>query len=501
VPPSSSTTYTANFTTQYYLTTASGAGGTVSPTSGWYNSGTSVQVSATANAGYSFSGFSGALSGTTTPQNVAMSAPASVTATWAPPFTLTITPPLSIAPGGTASFTITAYSSTNNQPIALNWLNPNNSLIGFGCQGFSLTQVGTYLPSTVTPGQAGVIATISMPVNGSMYNLQSSPIFVCDFEVVGSYGGFNSTEQGQLSVTSAPYYSFQQPAAQTSAAPGSATFPLNVSSANGFAGTVNFSATVSPNPCGITVSPVTSVALTSGGSGSTSLFLAVPTACAAQNYTVAISSSSTSSPGNSPLQTAILTVQQGADFTLSISPSPQPVIPGQSTTFNVAVIGTPAFNSAVNLNLGALTAGLSASLSSTTVQPGGSVTLNVATSTSTPTLTLPILITGSGGALSHAASAVMSMTTAGSTITLPPLSLVRGGLQGLAYVNPALGSDTVQSCPLLPLNVGLAILGGANPAIGLTAASTASVVKTSISCATVGGKTIIVPLAGVYKIA
>jgi hypothetical protein len=27
------------------------------------------------------------------------------------------------------------------------------------------------------------------------------------------------------------------------------------------------------------------------------------------------------------------------------------------------------------------------------------------------------------------------------------------------------------------------------------------VVKTSISCATVGGKTIIVPLAGVYKIA
>jgi hypothetical protein len=79
---SSPATYTANFTTQYYLTTAASptGGGTISPASGWYNSGTVVSVSATANSGYQFSGFSGALSGTTTPQNLTMNAPKSVTA-------------------------------------------------------------------------------------------------------------------------------------------------------------------------------------------------------------------------------------------------------------------------------------------------------------------------------------------------------------------------------------------------------------------------------------
>ena len=53
------TTYTANFTTQYYLTTAvSPAGaGNISPASGWYNSESVVTVSATANSTRPFSGY------------------------------------------------------------------------------------------------------------------------------------------------------------------------------------------------------------------------------------------------------------------------------------------------------------------------------------------------------------------------------------------------------------------------------------------------------------
>src|SRR5260221_368285 len=84
--PSSPTTYTANFTTQYSLTaTASpGSGGTVvaNPSSpdGFYNGGTSVQLTATANSGKQFGGFSGDLTGTSNPQSVLMSAPRSVTA-------------------------------------------------------------------------------------------------------------------------------------------------------------------------------------------------------------------------------------------------------------------------------------------------------------------------------------------------------------------------------------------------------------------------------------
>ncbi len=80
--PSTATTYTANFQTQYLLTTAvnPSAGGTISPGTEYVNPGTQASVSATANSGYQFLGFSGALSGTTNPQTVTVNAPAAVTA-------------------------------------------------------------------------------------------------------------------------------------------------------------------------------------------------------------------------------------------------------------------------------------------------------------------------------------------------------------------------------------------------------------------------------------
>jgi len=75
-------TYSASFTAQYYLTTAAlpATAGSISPPSGWYNSGQVVQVTA---SGSSFTGFSGALAGATNPQNVTMSGPATVTAGFA----------------------------------------------------------------------------------------------------------------------------------------------------------------------------------------------------------------------------------------------------------------------------------------------------------------------------------------------------------------------------------------------------------------------------------
>src|SRR5439155_26871426 len=45
--PTTNQTYTASFTTQYYLTMSAGTGGTVSPSSGWRNSGTAVSIMAT----------------------------------------------------------------------------------------------------------------------------------------------------------------------------------------------------------------------------------------------------------------------------------------------------------------------------------------------------------------------------------------------------------------------------------------------------------------------
>ena len=53
--PSTPTSYTANFGTEYQLTTSAGANGSVSPVSGnWYAAGSTPTISATANGGYTF---------------------------------------------------------------------------------------------------------------------------------------------------------------------------------------------------------------------------------------------------------------------------------------------------------------------------------------------------------------------------------------------------------------------------------------------------------------
>jgi len=82
--PAAATTYTANFTTQYLLTTlvSPAASGTLSG-AGYYNAGATASVSATPLAGYGFVGFSGALTGAVTPQTLVMNAPKTVTGNFA----------------------------------------------------------------------------------------------------------------------------------------------------------------------------------------------------------------------------------------------------------------------------------------------------------------------------------------------------------------------------------------------------------------------------------
>jgi hypothetical protein len=75
--------YSANFLTEYQLTTmvSPSVGGQVSPQTGtWFTAGTDAQLVPMANAGFVFTGFSGALSGETSPQVLAMNSPETVTA-------------------------------------------------------------------------------------------------------------------------------------------------------------------------------------------------------------------------------------------------------------------------------------------------------------------------------------------------------------------------------------------------------------------------------------
>ena len=180
--PPSATTYTANFTTQYYLTTAASAGGTVSPASGWYNSGVAPQVSAAANSGYSFSGFSGALSGTATPQPVTMSAPKSVTASFSTAAVSISNVTLNSAsnnitlPAGQSASLVVWLSGPAPAGGVTVTLTPSNPVLSL--QGsVTIAQGATTSPAvTVTalvPTSGPVVATIY--ANGSAFGTFTSP--------------------------------------------------------------------------------------------------------------------------------------------------------------------------------------------------------------------------------------------------------------------------------------------------------------------------------------
>ncbi|MBI4908653.1 MAG: hypothetical protein HY820_33850, partial [Acidobacteria bacterium] len=98
VNPTTATTYTANFQTQYRLTTSvtpAGAGSiTAAPSSpdGFYDAGSPVQLTAQPNATYSFSSWSGDAGGGTNPTSLAMTGPRSASANFTlAPVSITVT--------------------------------------------------------------------------------------------------------------------------------------------------------------------------------------------------------------------------------------------------------------------------------------------------------------------------------------------------------------------------------------------------------------------------
>ena len=82
-------TVTATFIEQFTLTTSVVGMGTVDPSSGTYDTGTMVSLTATPEPGWRFAGWSGDLSGSVSPATLTMDSDKSVTATFIEEFTLT----------------------------------------------------------------------------------------------------------------------------------------------------------------------------------------------------------------------------------------------------------------------------------------------------------------------------------------------------------------------------------------------------------------------------
>jgi hypothetical protein len=101
------------------------------------------------------------------------------------------------------------------------------------------------------------------------------------------------------------------------------------------------------------------------------------------------------------------------DFTISASPSSVSVVQGNSGSSTISTAALNGFNSAISLSASGAPAGVTLSLSPTSIAaPGtGSSTLTMAVASTTAVGTYTITVTGTGGAITHSTTVSLTVTT------------------------------------------------------------------------------------------
>ena len=308
-----STTYTANFTTQYQLTTAANPSndGTVSPGSGgFYNSGSMVPLMATANSGFNFNNWTGnvanASSASTT---VTMTAPQSVSANF-----VGATVPITIATSPANLLVSVDGGPPTAAPLTETWIIGSTHTIattspqagGAGIQ---------YVWSSWNDGKA-ISHTITVPGTATTYSAAFSPQYQLTTQA-------SPSADGSVTPASGAFY------------PGGAIIPVTATANSGF----GFSHWTS-----------------SGGSfGSTT--------SASTNFTM-------------PSAPATVTGSFGT-FNISAGPTPQTIPPGHSATYTITLTSVGGLTGNVSLGCIGFPPHSTCSISPSTVMLNGTAKTTV----------------------------------------------------------------------------------------------------------------------------
>jgi uncharacterized membrane protein len=255
---------------------------------------------------------------------------------------------------------------------------------------------------------------------------------------------------------------------------GFATLPQN-----GFNGQVNLS--VSGLPPGGTASFSPS---TLAGSATSTLNITASSSTPTGVYPLSVIAVSGSLTRIVPVT---LDIGTASDFTLTSGPATQSVVAGQSTSFNISETPLQGFVPIVNLAVSGLPSGATAFLDPPAVDRLVTSTVTLATTAATPAGTYTVTFTGTGAGLSHAATAVVTVTPAPDfTLSATPSMQTFGAGFGTSLVlnTAALNGATG--------NVMLTVTGlpaGASAWFNPTAVAigSASVLNVNTSSATHGG--------------
>jgi hypothetical protein len=197
IAPATTATYTATFTTEYQLTTAASAGGTVSQ-GGYYPSGTNATVTATPGAGYYFVNFTGTTTSTNNPLTLDMTSPQSITANFAPVASQTITfgalpnqvygvPPFAVSATASSGLLVSFASLT---PSVCSVSGTTVTVLALGTCTVQATQSGDTQYAPATPvNQSFTVTAPQVMVGGVGSSSQFQSASLAAFQLAGGTAG------------------------------------------------------------------------------------------------------------------------------------------------------------------------------------------------------------------------------------------------------------------------------------------------------------------------
>ena len=285
---------------------------------------------------------------------------------------------------------------------ALNTLQAEASIIdGAGSQTGGLSRWGDYSSITVDPVDDCTFWYTNeyIPANGS-FNWRTR---IASFK-------FASCGTPDYAVAASP-------ASQSVVQGSSTSYTVTVTPSGGFTGTVSFSVSGLPAGAAATFNP-TSVP----GSGTSTMSGTTSSTTPTGSYPLTITGTSGTQTHTASV-TLVVTAPVTPNFSLSASPASQSVVQGSSTSYTVTITPSGGFTGSVTLSASGLPAGAAASFAP---NPATSTsTMSVTTSSTTPTGSYPLTITGTSGTLSHTASVTLIVTAAATpnfTLSASPSS-------------------------------------------------------------------------------
>jgi subtilisin family serine protease len=299
-----------------------------------------------------------------------------------PDFTMAVSPSsVTVAPGGTATYTVTVAG-----------VNGFAGDVSLSLAGLDASQASwSFDPPVVPSGGTAVLTVTAGPaIPPGSYTLGIS----------GSSGSTSHTATATLVVPAPPDFGLAaSPASSTVAAGGGAAYTVGVTSLNGFAGDVALSVSGLPTGAAAAFTPAVVA-----GAGSAQLSIATSATAPPGTYPLTVTGTSGS------LVHAVqvtLVVGPAPDFGLSLSPASRTIQRGGSTTYTVSVSGVGGFAGSVSLSVSGVPSGATATLSPSSLVPPGTATMTIRAGSRTRWGIYRLTVTGQSGSIVHQASATL----------------------------------------------------------------------------------------------